>query len=76
MEPVSWKIIISFIFLNTSGHGYAVADARYSTMELCAADIPAAEDEARRTFARSYHTEVELHSECVIDIKDTDKRAS
>lgn len=42
MQPIVWKILIAFIIAG-HGHGYAVPDARYSTMELCDAEIPGAD---------------------------------
>lgn len=75
MEPISWKIIIAFIIAG-QGHGYAVPDVRYSTEAVCDAEIPAAEAELRVNFERTHHAKVELYSECIIDIKETDKRAT
>lgn len=70
---MSWLIIISFIIAGTSGHGYAISDTRYSTVELCEAEMPAMEADVRMNFARSHHAEVELYSECIVDIKDTER---
>lgn len=75
MEPISWKMVIAFIIAG-QGHGFAIADVRYPTMELCDAEIPGAEAEVRMNFERSHHAKVDLYSECIIDIKDIDKRAN
>lgn len=67
---MEWKVIVSFIMIGTSQHGFAVAEERFSSYEMCDSAIPGVEARVRTHLEASWipeGKEITVISECVED---------